>query len=76
MFPSEEVRKAGSTSVQPAQTGEPPDGRPVYGVERVVERAVAAPAVLALAKARSARLKLIWADGRYRGPIVAWRPTR
>jgi putative transposase len=31
---------------------------------------VAAPAVLAQAKAKSARLKLIWADGRYQGPIV------
>jgi putative transposase len=36
-----------------------------------VQDPVAAPAVLAQAKARSARLKLIWTDGRYRGPIVA-----
>ncbi len=36
-----------------------------------VQDPVAAPAVLAQAKARSARLTLIWTDGRYRGPIVA-----
>jgi hypothetical protein len=41
MFPSEEVRNGGSTSVQPAQTGEAPGGGAVYGVEGVVERAVA-----------------------------------
>jgi putative transposase len=35
-----------------------------------VQDPLAAPGLLALAKARSARRKLIWADGRYRGPIV------
>lgn len=35
-----------------------------------VQDPVAAPEVLAQAKARSARLKLIWGDGRYHGPIV------
>lgn len=31
---------------------------------------VAAPDVLARTKAKSARLKLVWADGRYQGPIA------
>jgi putative transposase len=35
-----------------------------------VQDPVAAPEVLAQAKAKSARLKLVWADGRYKGPIV------
>ncbi len=35
-----------------------------------VQDPVAAPEVLAQAKAKSARLKLIWADGRYHGPLV------
>ena len=35
-----------------------------------VQDPVAAPEVLAQAKAKSARLKLIWGDGRYQGPIV------
>jgi putative transposase len=35
-----------------------------------VQDPVAAPAVLAQAKAQSARLKHIWGDGRYRGPLV------
>jgi len=35
-----------------------------------VQDPVAAPAVLAQAKAKSSRLTLIWADGRYQGPIV------
>jgi transposase len=35
-----------------------------------VQDPVAAPAVLAQAKSRSSRLALIWADGRYRGPII------
>jgi len=35
-----------------------------------VQDPLAAPEVLALAKAKSARLKLVWADGRYQGPIV------
>ena len=35
-----------------------------------VQDPVAAPEVLAQAKAKSARLKLVWADGRYQGPIV------
>ena len=35
-----------------------------------VQDPVAAPSVLAQAKSRSSRLTLIWADGRYRGPIV------
>jgi transposase len=36
-----------------------------------VQDPVAAPAVLDQAKSRSSRLSLIWADGRYRGPLVA-----
>jgi putative transposase len=36
-----------------------------------VQDPVAAPAILAQAKSCSSRLALIWADGRYRGPIVA-----
>jgi putative transposase len=35
-----------------------------------VQDPLAAPEILAQAKAKSARLKLIWADGRYKGPIV------
>jgi len=35
-----------------------------------VQDPLAAPEVLAQAKAKSARLKLVWADGRYKGPIV------
>jgi len=36
-----------------------------------VQDPVAAPEVLEQAKSRSARLQLIWGDGRYRGPRVA-----
>ena len=35
-----------------------------------VQDPLAAPALLAQAKARSRRLKLVWGDGRYGGPIV------
>jgi transposase len=35
-----------------------------------VQDPLAAPEVLAQAKAKSARLTLVWADGRYQGPIV------
>jgi putative transposase len=35
-----------------------------------VQDPVAAPEVLAQAKSHSARLKLIWGDGRYHGPLV------
>jgi putative transposase len=42
----------------------------VYVSPANVQDPVAAPEVLALAKAKSSRLKLIWADGRYQGPIV------
>ncbi len=42
----------------------------VYVTPASVQDPVAAPEVLAQAKAKSSRLKLIWADGRYRGPIV------
>jgi putative transposase len=41
-----------------------------------VQDPLAAPAVLALAKSRSSRLTLIWADGRYRGPIVTTAARR
>ena len=35
-----------------------------------VQDPVAAPELLAQAKAKSSRLKLVWGDGRYQGPIV------
>src|SRR5207253_2430597 len=41
-----------------------------------VQDPVAAPAVLAQAKARSPRLTLIWADGRYRGPLITQAARR
>ncbi len=41
----------------------------VYVTPANVQDPVAAPEVLAQAKAKSSRLKLIWADARYRGPI-------
>jgi putative transposase len=41
-----------------------------------VQDPVAAPALLAQAKSRSSRLALIWADGRYRGPIVSQAARR
>lgn len=42
----------------------------VYVTPANVQDPVAAPEVLTQAKAKSSRLKLVWADGRYRGPIV------
>lgn len=42
----------------------------VYVTPASVQDPVAAPEVLTQAKAKSARLKVVWADGRYQGPIV------